>query len=74
MEIIIKGTEEEVNKFINEIIFPTVEQKQEETRGRYFRITGDFPDFWKHIPQGIKVRKIRGYFPEMYYKKAEEET
>lgn len=73
MEIILNGHAEDVEKFLNEIILPVIRQRQAETEGRYFRITGDFSDYWKRNPnQRMKVRKIRGYFPETYYKKTPE--
>ena len=75
MEIILKGHPEDVEKFLNEIVFPVIRQRQAETQGRYFRITGDFSDYWKrNVNPHMKVRKIRGYFPEMYYKKTPEES
>lgn len=68
MEIIFKGHADDVERFINEIILPVIYQRQNETQGRYFRITGDKSDYWRRNPNpNFKVRKIRGYFPASYY-------
>ena len=66
MEIILHGTKREVKQFTEEILFPVIRQKQEETEGKYFRITKDISDYWK-TEKYQKVRKIRGYFPTHYY-------
>ena len=69
MEIIFKGRPEEIERFVNEIIYPVVRQRQKETEGHYFRITEDKGDYYSRDPEaGNKVRRIRGYFPGSYYK------
>ena len=41
MDIIFKGTKDEIERFITEIIYPVVWERQKETDGHYFRITDD---------------------------------
>ena len=68
MEIIFKGVPYEIEKFMNEVFYPVIYQRQHETEGHYFRITEDKGDYWSRRPEsGIKVRRIRGYFPGFYY-------
>lgn len=68
MDIIFKGTEEEIEKFVTEIIYPVVRERQGETDGHYFRITEDKGDYMSRKKDNVVTRRIRGYFPGMYYK------
>lgn len=68
MDLIFKGTKEEIEKFVNEIIYPVVRERQRETEGHYFRFTDDKGDYQSRKKDNIFVRRIRGYFPGMYYK------
>ena len=68
MELIFKGLPEDIERFFNEILYPVIRQRQEETEGHYFRITEDKGDYYSRDPKaGNKVRRIKGYFPARYY-------
>lgn len=69
MYIYLKGSKEEIEKFVTEIIYPVVKERQAETEGHYFRITEDEGEYIPHKKDSNTVtRRIRGYFPGMYYK------
>lgn len=69
MELIFKGKQEDIEKFVNEILYPVIRQRQDETQGHYFRITEDKGDYYSRDPKAAnKVRRIKGYFPGLYYK------
>lgn len=69
MEIIFKGLPEDIEKFMNEIVYPVIRKRQAETMGHYFRITEDKKDYWSRKPEsGTKIRRFKGYFPELYAK------
>lgn len=68
MDIIFKGRKEEIERFINEVVYPVIKEKQKEMSGKYFRITDDKGDYLSRKPDNIVVRRIRGYFPSDYYK------
>ncbi|MBQ9212128.1 MAG: hypothetical protein IJ153_10570 [Clostridia bacterium] len=67
MDIIFKGTKDEIERFITEIIYPVVWERQKETDGHYFRITDDKGEYQSRRPDNIFTRRIRGYFPGSYY-------
>ena len=68
MEIIFKGKPEEIERFVNEVIYPVIRTRQRETEGHYFRFTEDKGDYYSRNPEaGNKVRRIKGYFPGRYY-------
>ena len=67
MDIIFKGTQEEIEKFVNEIIYPVVLKRQKETEGHYFRITDDRGEYLSRKNDNIFTRRIKGYFPGRYY-------
>ena len=69
MEIVFKGDPQEIERFINEIIYPIVYERQKETEGHYFRITMDDGVYYARTERWLyKARKMRGYFPGFYYK------
>lgn len=68
MDFIFKGTKEEIERFISEVIYPVIRQRQRETEGHYFRITEDTGEYMSRKPDNIVTRRIRGYFPGSYYK------
>lgn len=69
MELILKGDPEEIEKFMNEIFYPVVYQRQRETDGHYFRITEDDGKYFARSPKWLyRARRVRGYFPGFYYK------
>ena len=67
MELIFKGSEADIEKFINEIIYPVIYQRQYETEGHYFRITEDNKKYLSRQGRYNHVRRMRGYFPGKYY-------
>lgn len=67
MDLIIKGEKDEIEKFVNEIIYPVIWARQKETDGHYFRFTDDKGDYQSRKKDNIVVRRIRGYFPGLYY-------
>lgn len=68
MELVFRGKKEDIEKFMNEIIYPVIHQRQVETEGRYFRFTEDNGEYVSRKPDyPIKLRRIRGYFPGLYY-------
>lgn len=68
MELIFKGLPKDIERFFNEILYPVIRQRQDETQGHYFRITEDKGDYYSRDPKaGNKVRRIKGYFPGEYY-------
>lgn len=69
MEIVFKGDPEEIEKFMNEIVYPVVYQRQQETEGHYFRFTEDDGHYFARSPKWLyRARRVRGYFPGFYYK------
>lgn len=68
MDIIFKGTQDEIERFVTEVIYPVIRQRQRETEGHYFRFTDDKGDYMSKKKDNIVVRRIRGYFPGSYYK------
>ena len=68
MDIIFKGRKEEIERFVNEVIYPVIKEKQKQTDRKYFRITDDKGDYRSKKADNIVVRRIRGYFPGDYYK------
>lgn len=72
MEIVFKGHPSEIEKFVNEIIYPIVREKVNETNNRYFRITMDDGVYYRRSERwGYRARKMRGYFPEFYHTQTE---
>lgn len=68
MDIIFKGHIKDIERFVNEIIYPVVKQRRLETEDHYFRITEDKGDYYSRDPNStLKVRRMRGYFPGHYY-------
>jgi len=67
MELIFHGDKADIEKFLNEIIYPVIRERQRDTEGHYFRITEDNGEYVSRKPEGMKVRRIRGYFYERYY-------
>lgn len=67
MDLIFKGTKEEIEKFVTEIIYPVVWERQGETLGKYFRFTEDKKEYVSRRNDNIYTRRIRGYFPGLYY-------
>ena len=66
MDIIFKGTPDEIERFITEVIYPVIRERQGETDGHYFREnTGEYRSRKK---DNIVTRRLRGYFPGSYYK------
>ena len=54
---------------MNEIVYPVVYQRQNETEGHYFRFTEDDGHYFARSPKwGYRARRVRGYFPGFYYK------
>ena len=68
MDLIFKGFQDEIEKFVNEIIYPVIKQRQHETEGHYFRFTADPGEYQSRKKDNIFTRRIRGYFPGLYYK------
>ena len=74
MDIIFKGFEEDIERFVNEVIYPVVFERQRETDGHYFRFTDNKGEYYSRDPEcKIKVRRMRGYFPDSYHKGDDEE-
>jgi hypothetical protein len=67
MDLIFKGTKDEIEKFINEVIYPVIRERQGETEGHYFRITDDKGEYQSRKKDNVVTRRIRGYFPGLYY-------
>lgn len=67
MDIVFKGTKDEIEKFINEVIYPVIKERQKETEGHYFRITDDKGEYLSKKDDNIFTRRFRGYFPGFYY-------
>ena len=68
LELIFKGSQADIEKFMNEVIYPVIRQRQGETQGHYFRITEDNGVYLMKRPDAYyRVRRIRGYFPGKYY-------
>lgn len=68
MDLIFKGTQDEIERFVNEVIYPVIRKRQKETEGHYFRFTDDKGDYMSKKDDNIVVRRIKGYFPGSYYK------
>lgn len=67
MDLIFKGTKDEIEKFIEEIIYPVIRERQGETEGHYFRITDDKGEYQSRKKDNVVTRRVRGYFPGLYY-------
>ena len=68
MELVFRGKKEEIERFINEIIYPVIHDRQVETEGHYFRFTEANGAYVSRKPDyPIKLGRIRGYFPGSYY-------
>ena len=60
MEIFLRGRIEDIEKFLEEILYPAAANRD------HFRITENNGEYRQSIKKCYKVRKVRGYFPETY--------